>query len=330
MNNNIYRESFFNGLGSFRNGDLVKAREYFNVSVKSKEFREQSLHRLISIDFKEGKYRNARELLNEYYDDNAYIMQSFGLLESIENNFETSMNYYCKCMNDTKIQKRSLLAIAKLYVQNADYAVAKKIFETLKLDEKMYFQAVVGLISISILEHDYEKSKNLLEKIDTSSLTPKLMQHYKTLLSYTEYLLGTLKPKDNIDPIHDYMIYRLFNNSDKVLINHIMKHLDQTQKYSNGCFFKGAWLQDLLSISRDKIESMNANHFEVSDMYRFSLDTPIGYKGDDMTKDICVVTMIGTKDIVTMYPVQLSYEFDKERFSTSKKIMLKRQGENKK
>lgn len=69
---------------------------------------------------------------------------------------------------------------------------------------------------------------------------------------------------------------------------------------------------------------MNANHFEVSDMYRFRLDTPIGYKGDLITSDICVVTMIGTKDIITMYPVSLSDEFDKEGMSTSKELKLKR------
>lgn len=69
---------------------------------------------------------------------------------------------------------------------------------------------------------------------------------------------------------------------------------------------------------------MNSNHFEVSDMYRFKLDTPIGFKGDEITSDSCVVTMIGTKDILTMYPVLLSDEFDKEGFSTSNELMLKR------
>ena len=70
--------------------------------------------------------------------------------------------------------------------------------------------------------------------------------------------------------------------------------------------------------------SMTANHFEVSDMYRFRLDTPIGYKDDLITSDLCVVTIIGTKDIITMYPVSLSDEFDKEGLATSKELKLKR------
>ena len=49
------------------------------------------------------------------------------------------------------------------------------------------------------------------------------------------------------------------------------------------------------------IENMNWNHFEILDMYRFKLDTPIGYKGELITNDLCVVRMIGTKDIITMY-----------------------------
>ena len=59
-------------------------------------------------------------------------------------------------------------------------------------------------------------------------------------------------------------------------------------------------------------------------MYRFRLDTPIGYKGDEITNDLCVVTMIGTKDIITMYTVQLSSEFDEEGFAHDKSITLKR------
>lgn len=59
-------------------------------------------------------------------------------------------------------------------------------------------------------------------------------------------------------------------------------------------------------------------------MYRFKLDSPTWYKGNIITSDLCVVTMIGTKDIITMYPVSLSDEFDKERFSTSEQLKLKR------
>lgn len=76
--------------------------------------------------------------------------------------------------------------------------------------------------------------------------------------------------------------------------------------------------------ARETIEDMNGNHFEFSDMYRFKLDTPIGYKGDLITSDLCVATIIGTKDIITMYPVSLSDEFDKEGLATSKELKLKR------
>ena len=69
---------------------------------------------------------------------------------------------------------------------------------------------------------------------------------------------------------------------------------------------------------------MNGNHFELTDMYRFKLDTPIGYKGELITNDLCVVTILGTKDIITMYPVSLSNEFDNEKFSTSEQLKLKR------
>lgn len=60
--------------------------------------------------------------------------------------------------------------------------------------------------------------------------------------------------------------------------------------------------------AKAKIETMNSNHFEV----------------DEITSNLCVVTMIGTKDIVTRYPVKLSFEFDNEGFAYDKTIALKR------
>lgn len=107
-------------------------------------------------------------------------------------------------------------------------------------------------------------------------------------------------------------------------MSHIKKHKNQSEKATNGCFFKYTDIRELLLDAREKIENMNGNHFEVLDMYRFKLDTPIGYKGELITSDLCVVTIIGTKDIITMYPVTLSDEFDKEGLSTSEKLKLKR------
>jgi tetratricopeptide (TPR) repeat protein len=324
--NNDFRQAFFNGQECWQKNDYINARYWFEIAINDSNFRDDSLSKLIQIEIREGKYSKARQILVENKDISSIALkQIYGLLENIENNFERSKKYYSECMVDPSMQYKSLLAIAKLYMQTGDYEVARKMFETLRLNPKFYIQAIFGLVSLNIFEHNFFEAQKLMNEIDVSKLTPKLTQHYRIMDSYIKYFLGQLRMSDNkFDPVRDYMIYRLFDHSEGTLLNHIGRHCNQAEKETNGCFFKHIDTKKLLYDARDRIEDMNANHFEVSDMYRFKLDTPIGYKGNFITNDLCVVTIIGTKDIITMYPVQLSEEFDKEGLATSKELKLKR------
>lgn len=327
MTSNINsRQAFFNGEECWKNNDYINARYWFEISYHDDNFRIESLSKLIQIEIKEGKYAKAREILNNNKDINSPVLkQIYGLLENIENNFEQSKKYYSECMITPDMQYKSLLALAKLYVQTGDYDVASKMYQTLQLNPRFYTQSTIGLTCLSIFEKRFYDAQQYMLKIDESKLTPKLTQHYRILNAYIKYFLGQLKLSDNIyDPVKDYMIYRLFDHSEQTLLSHIEQHKNQSEKATNGCFFKYTDIKRLLLDAREIIENMNGNHFEVSDMYRFKLDTPIGYKGELITSDLCVVTMIGTKDIITMYPVSLSDEFDKEGLSTSEQLKLKR------
>ena len=329
--NNEFREAFYNGQQCWRNNDYKNARYWYEIAIQDSEFRDESLSKLIQIEIREGKYSKARKILNENKGLNSSsLMQVYGLLENVENNFEQSKRYYSMCMADSKMQYKSLLALAKLYIQSGDYEIATKMLETLQLNSDFYIQATFGIASLCIYKHDFFEAKRLLSDIDISRLTPKLLHHYNVLSTYIKYYLGELKVSNNSKNLNEYTLYRLFDKSDETLMRHIDRHKDQSERATNGCFFKYTDTKKLLCDARDIIQDMNANHFEVSDMYRFRLDTPIGFKGDEITSDLCAVTLIGTKDIITMYPVLLSDEFDKEGLSTSKELKLKRlQGGNK-
>ena len=320
------KDAYFKGIEFWNNNDYRNARYYFEMAYKyNGELNDLSLSKLIQIDLREGKYAKVRNLLKNNQSDIIEFKQVYGLLENIENNFEKSKTYYSQCMIDPEMQNKSLLAIAKLYIQTGDNEVARKMLETLQLNRKFYIQSTIGLVCLNILEENYRDAYRYLKSINSDRLTPKLLQHYQILEMYLLRNLGKLKKSDNnFDPVKDYMIYRLFDDSEDLLLKHISKHMNQRDKDTNGCFFKYTDLKKLLIDAREKIENMNSNHFEVSDMYRFRLDTPIGFKGEEETRDLCVVTMIGTKDILTMYPVLLSDEFDKEGMSESKELLLKR------
>ena len=318
-----YRKIFNDGVEFFQKLENRKARNCFTISLNQPNFKNKSIYYLTKLDFKEGKYADARKRLEENIDDKILDFKIlYGMLENIENNFETSKNYFNQCLTSPKYQYKSLFCIAKLYIQTGDYDIARTILETLKLNEQYKTQTIINLICLNIFEHNYSKAYDLLNTLDKNNLSAKLLEHYKIMKNYLLYFLG------NIDKIDKNLniIRRLMFDDDKYILNHIKKHKNPQERFTNGCFFKTVELDQILNEAKIKIENMNANHFELTDMYRFSFDYPIGYKGNDETCDICVTTLLNTKKILTMFPVKLSSEFDKEQMSYSKELQLKRRG----
>ena len=326
-----YDEIYKQAVDYLNKFDNENARKYLEIACQDDKFRKKALIRLIKIDLREGKYAKARQLLEENPDLPQYsAFQIYGLLENIENNFDTSAHYYNKCLTDDSVlQNIALLSLGKLNIQLGEYEVAQLMFETLMYEEKYKIQSIFGLISLAILKEDYDSAYKLLLSINVSDLTPKLLQHYNSCKMYILNLLGDLSQHkndlDNDSYAERYMFQRLLNDNDELILSHISRHCNYKHKATNGCFLENSDLRFLLEVARDKIKNMNGNHFEMSDMYRFRLEKPIGYKGDDITRDLCVTTFLGTKDIITMYPVSLSDEFDKEGYSTSKALQYKRE-----
>lgn len=320
-----YKKMYYDGIQSFKNGDLLSAIKNFQILINNFSiYRENATLMLVKIYIKNGNYKKARELLGILPKDNCSYHYNllYGLLENIENNYERSLDYYSNCLNSSKKQIMALLTISKIYIQMGDYEIARKMLLTIQQDKIINLQATIGLICLDILLKKYNEAYRLLLKIDRRKLTMKYEQHYHILKSYIEYMLGyenlVLKSK---------FINRLFSTDDENLIEHLKLHTNKNDRYTKGCFFEKIDFVKLLSLVRDRISSLNPNHFEISDMYRFRLDEPIGYKGDELTNDICVTTMLNTKNIFTIYPVKLSSEFDVEGMSVSKDLIIKRKGE---
>lgn len=188
------KDAYFKGIEFWNNNDYINARYYFEKAYKyNGEFGDLSLSKLIQIDLREGKYAKVRNLLRNNQSDAIEFKQVYGLLENIENNFEKSKTYYSQCMIDPDMQNKSLLAIAKLYIQTGDNEVARKMLETLQLNRKFYIQSTIGLVCLNILEENYRDAYKYLKAINSERLTSKLLQHYQILEMYLLRNLGKLR-----------------------------------------------------------------------------------------------------------------------------------------
>ena len=320
-----YNQVVSNGLKCYDSGDYVNARKWFNICINNPKYRDISLLKLIKIEIKEGKYKVARQMLESAPINNILVTNLYGLLETIEYNHNTSLKYYGKCMNEPSMQYKSLLAIAKIYIQLGDYSIARTMFETLRLTKEYYMRASVGLFACNILEQDYKSAIKLVEDINFEYLKGNAIKYYEKMFIIAKYFLRELNKRDAFNSQDNfYMISRLINKDDTLLLNHLEKHHCQNKKDLSGYFMEELDIKDILDDAKPKMDVKNPNHVEISNQYIITLDKPVGFIDGYVTNDICIVTIIGTKDIITMYPILLSNEFDREGLSTSEELKIKR------
>lgn len=121
-----------------------------------------------------------------------------------------------------------------------------------------------------------------------------------------------------------YSFYRLFNDDEKTLLEHINRHKEIASNRVGGYFFKDIHLKSLLEEAKEKIPLLNSNYSRNSNTYLLSMGRSIGYLDDVEVSNIRLVSMLNTDCILTMYPISLSDKYDQEGFSTNSDIMKKR------
>ena len=273
-----------------------------------------------------GNYLKARKLLKDNYNFNSYILnQYYGLLENMENNYYRSKEYYNNCLVYKGKQLSALFYLAKVHIELGNYGIAKEILTNLQKSRNYYYHATIDLIYLYILVNDYEQAYYWYQTIDFENVSDKIYRQGQIINAYLLKALGKNNLLNKIDCSRNYTVVRIVNNFDEDLNRHVRKHINLDNEYSDGKFFSNVDINKLLKVVNNKIMTLNPNHYEISDIYRFSLDEPIGYKNKQLTNDIAVVTVLDTKCIITMYPVKLSKEFDIENNAKNKELKLKRQ-----
>ena len=75
---------------------------------------------------------------------------------------------------------------------------------------------------------------------------------------------------------------------------------------------------------KSRIENLNPNFDRNASVYYVSFPNLIGYSNNETTNSVKVITALGTKKIITMYPAILSSEYNSEGLQESKELSLKR------
>ncbi len=302
-------------------------KHYIDSNIKenasdSLEFCDKSLAKTIIKNVIEGKYDKARRIVKIHKNNQSLDFKSAcAILECVENNFNAGRKLYTECLADSQLYTKSMLSLARLDIQTHNYDKAREKLIKIISGDYLKEEALIELIILNIFEKKYKEAKTLLKYFSTDlQIKKRIKNNYQFLNIYLKILQNELKPLETKYNLNmSYICNRLFNSSDKLLLNHINKHYGKTNGKDNGYFFDNIDCKKLLIDAKERIQDMNGNHFTIADTYKYRLEDPIGIIGNEVTYDLCVTTIIGTKDIITMYPVALSDEFDKEGFTYNKK-----------
>lgn len=311
------------GIEAYTNKDYLGTINYLEKAMNDPKYKKLAIPRIVKMEFMKSNYKHARELLETYRE-----YSFFGLhaqLEQIEQNYQASIEYYQQSLQDPNWQIPNLLGLARVYVQTGDNDIARKILETLKRNEKIFYGAMVELIYLDLLEKDYQQAYDKINLFDYNKLSKDQLYIIQELIQIILNKTETSQPTNGIRFFkNSYMMNRLQSDDNRVLIDHIQKHTNQSEKDTNGCFFKYTDLKMLLEEIKSVIDELNPNYSVINSVYRFRLNDPIGFKKGQITNDICVITVLGTQRIITMYPITLSDQFDQEGMSKNLELRNKR------
>lgn len=306
-----YKRMYETGVSLVKSGNLVDAISYFNTSKEDKEYRLDSLNQLFSIFSKAINYSKCRELIEEMRElTDTTLMEAH--LDNFELNCQSSLEKYMELFNKSQDQKKILFYIADLYVFFGFNDVARSMYETLLLNG-YDIKAKEKIITLDLLENDYIHAIKLLEsiqfQIDEKSFNQKI-----TIINY--FL------DEKLDKIGGYLNKLLTDYSDETLTKHIDRHKFKRNK-STTCFHEDTNTLELLTKVREKLKHINCRYYmgNITSRYLFSLENSQEYSGG-----MSVETIIGTDEIITMYPIQLSSEFNREGLLESEELLLRRRG----
>ena len=304
------------------NNEPKESRQYLERCLDSEEYKQKVLIQLIRLYLKENKLDKARKLLREKkLDTEKTILATKQIqtqLDMMEYNYDTCKKDLYDLFTNSEYYKYATFHLARLYSNLGDLSLARKMYETLMFLENPDEENMLQQVYIDIILKDYNKAYETIKKIDEKNLNHMYRGNLFVIRTYVENKLGIFNKKLVLDPANNYGTYTALYDDEQAVINHINRHLANKEKDNDGCFFKYTDVKRLLNEARDRIEYMNPSYRRYSSTYRFKLDDPIGFSSGGLTNDLCVITMIGTKKIVTMYPVKLSDEFNKEGYLTKK------------
>lgn len=309
-----YKRMYETGVKLVNSENYVDSIPYFNTSMESSEFRLDSLIKLFGAYIKMSNFLKCREIIDKMRELTAVTLYE-ATVDYSEFNFHSSLQKFKEVFNKGIDQRNALFKIANLYANFGYLDVARTIYESLVMQD-LNVRSSKAIISLDLLEKDYEHARKVLESIRYNIL-PK---YYEDFLLFIDYFSGKRTCNSSI-----YLSNLLFDSSDKKLVQHIERHKEKRSKGIE-CFDKDLNVKELVMNVRGLLKRYNSVYDlnALTSKFVFPLDKDISDLKFNRLSGLQVNVLIGSDEIITMFPMNLSSEFNREGLLENQELLLRR------
>lgn len=315
MNNRGLDSIFYEGLKYFNANNYKKARECFEISLKTTQYRTLSIEMLFKIEILEGKFSEVRENVNLSDIEEFRKRDLLAQLDNSEYNYIRSRKAYRDLVREFPDNPIYLLRLSKVCLNMGYFEDARKYLQKLQDYDKFRATSLLELVVLEMVQGNYEEALRKSKLINKKFLSYPLLKQLEKLRVLISYHLGkdlrNLVATDNTKYTLD-----ILQGKRDTLMSHLMEHKGDTQLR----FREDIDLDDLLEEAEELIGRVNPSINFASNCYRVNLDHPIGYNGEKELNGLSIVTLLNTPKIITMFPEDFSDEFDVEGFSKSDRL----------
>ena len=268
------------------------------LNTQSKTYAMLELGRL---EASEGNNKEARkyflELLNT--PNKTYAMLELGRLEASEGNNKEARKYFQQLLN-AQNKTYAMLELGRLEASEGNNKEARKYFlKLLNTPSKNY--AMLELLFLAITENNLLEAKKILDKIPLKNL---YYSKYMEIKIFLNYKLGLIK-ESNIE-FNDYLVKQIFNYNIDLALEHVKKHLDENNnKRLHTIFDNNVNLRELFYEVQEKISEVNPIRYCFVEKYIVCCNEDISTINGERTRYVQVITLPHSKNIITIYPINV-------------------------
>lgn len=310
----------------FDQGDWTNARKCYLELYREGDKREAIGYRLVQLDLKLSLYQEARTILEEIDSQEPYFLKLHCNLETNEYNFKTAEKTIYSFMQKDNNQIEGLKLLVENFLNTGEYETARKIASSLLFDQEYYFKTFQRLIQLDILTGDYEKAFYQLNRIDPLRLQDKQVRAWYNY--YSQFICKKLNLEESPEIAFDNYRHNIIlhpEQNKEMATQHIKKHElgNAMNRNEFASFFALTDYEKLYDVVRNKIQASRPIYFAQDSMYAIPMETPIGMMDGKISSDIEAVVVFNQEEIITMYPISLSKDFNKEGYCYQKKMGVK-------